>query len=658
MGIFDKITDKLRSGLKEDIAEMLKSEADASADALPDKPADIAGEHEGDIGGKAIVSDPFFDQVTQHFIYKQKMSRLSHKTLKEVSMRDWLVSAIIQARVDTILRFSRPEHRRFEMGFHVVKRDKNEQHSSEDHDNIAKLEDFIYHCGRLDNTPRDQSMLFGEFMKLTLRDAMTFGHIAIEKVLTRRGGLHRFRPLPSESVYLVNQKTSREIIEREIAAARQQYETRIAQLTNDSDVVAKPAPRDITYFKYVQMSYDNRVLTAFGDEDMIFKRFNPQNFTDSMGYCYGPLELSIINITNHLNVENYNANFFTHGFASRGVLHLKGTVTPSNLANFRRTFYNSISGTQNAWRTPIIAGLDEVQWVPMSASAREMEYINFNHHLMRTICTQFQIDPVELGLDFLTTPNGRGLAQQSNEYKINYSRERGLYPILMFYEDMMNNDVIPALDKELAKHYEFRFTGYTDETPQTNIALLQAEMTVHASMNDLLKEAKRTPIDHVVADLPLNQTFWAIVQQLMTRGEIREVFLKDKDASKKRELQYLPGDGAFMAWQQLLLTMDQTKKQAEMQEKQMDAQQQQQQQEVEQKQKEHELEAGSHQREQEQHDMAMKAEQSRQAHAAVEGPQSIKDIAKQFGAASKPLEVGGKSTANPINALGKSEDKE
>ena len=99
---------------------------------------------------------------------------------------------------------------------------------------------------------------------------------------------------------------------------------------------------------------------------MIFKLFNPQNFADSMGYCYSPLELAVINITNHLNIENYNANFFTHGYAAKGVLHLKGTVTTAQLTAFRRQFHSTISGTQQAWRTPIIAGLDDVQWVGLS----------------------------------------------------------------------------------------------------------------------------------------------------------------------------------------------------------------------------------------------------------------------------------------------------
>lgn len=640
MSIFDGFVDKIRAGLKDDIQDLMK----ADADSLPEKPQEL-NSHNESVAPKAILSDPYFEQATQHFIQKTKMSRISNRTLKDVSLRDWLVSAIIQGRVDTMLRFSRPEHKRFEMGFRVVKRDVNAHYSEEDNEICRQLEDFLYHCGRTKDVIPGQEMLFGEFLKLTLRDAMTFGHVAIEKVLNRKGALHHFRPVPAESTYRINQMTSREIVEREVEASRRHYMERLKRLTNDPGAMANPTDRELAYFKYVQMSYDNRVLAAFGDEDMIFKLFNAQNFPDSQGYCYGPLELAIINITNHLNVENYNANFFTHGFAARGLLHLKGTVTQSQLTGFRRQFYNSISGTQHAWRTPIIAGLDDVQWIQMSGSAKEMEYINFNHHLMRTICTQFQIDPVELGLDFLTSPSGRSASQQvNNEYKINYSRERGLYPILMFFEDLVNCDILPALDKKLASEYMFKFTGYSDETPQTNVALLQAEMTVHRSMNDLLREAKKEPINHPVGDLPLNAQFWGLAEKNMTRGEIRSLFFGDKEAIGKPELAYIPADPAFIGWSQLIMTRDRMKKQDKQQAEAIKQQQ-------EQQDKENQLNEAQHSRDQEKHDADMTEVKSRHAYAAVTGGQSLHDTAKEVGAASKPLEVGGQKIANPINTM-------
>jgi len=217
-----------------------------------------------------------------------------------------------------------------------------------------------------------------------------------------------------------------------------------------------------------------------------------------------------------------------------------------------------------------------------------------------------------------------------------------LYPILMFFEDLINHEIMQALSPELANKYKFVFTGYTDESPQTQVAQMQAEMTVHSSMNDLLVGAEKKKLDTLAADLPLNQAFWALIEKNFTKGEIREKFFNDKGAAARRELQYIPGDPAFMGWQQLLLTIDRAK----MQDKQMaeQAQAQQQQQALEGKHAE-----GEHNREQEQHDYQMEAAKSGAAHAAVKHGNDIKDIAKEFGAASKPLEIGGQPTANPLN---------
>jgi hypothetical protein len=649
----------LKNRVKGEIEELLKADGISSPTAAPSSVPEIADgdklpdvpekDHDADkqIGRKAYVDDPYFDLIGSQVNYKFKLTRISNKTLKEVSVRDWLISAIIQCRVDTLVRFSRPEHRRFEMGFRVVKKDGETHYSDEEKQEMAAIEDFLYNCGRKDGTPADDKRQFGEFLKVVGRDALTFGHVAIEKVKTRAGGLHRFRPLPAESMYLINKALSKEQVS---SNAMKNYQ--LTRPKSDNDPKAKQVINEVEneFVKYVQISYDNRPLATFGDEDCIFKLFNPQNFADSMGYCYSPLELAIINITNHMNVENYNSNFFTHGYAARGVLHLKGTVTQQQLANFRRTFYNSITGHQNAWRTPIVAGLDEVQWVPMSANAKEMEYLNYNNHLMRILCAQFQIDPVELGLDYLVSSNGRAPMQQaSNEYKITYSRERGLVPLLMFIEDLINNDVLPAIDKALALKYKFVFTGMTEETPQTEIAQMQAEMTVWKTMNDLLKQAQKDKIDEVAADLPLNQAFWALVEKNYTRGEIRELFFGDKEASKRRELQYIPGDPAFLQWQQLLITIDNVKKQEAMQAAQQDAATQEAQMKMAQEQQKHEHAEAKHDRDKEKHNLDMEQIKAKAASDAV--GHGLKDTAKQFGA-TKASNVGGQVTANPINKMG------
>lgn len=646
--------DWLKKSIQSEIGELLKADGvsapapetsqENTADKLPQTPEVMSDEKKI---ARQFVDDPYFDMVSNNYNYKTKLSRITNRTLKEVSLRDWLISSIIQCRVDTAARFSRPEHRRHEMGFRFHKRDNASDYSPEEREEIAMLEDFIYHCGRREGVPAEDRLLFGEFLKLTIRDAVTFGHIAVEKVKTRGGGLHRFRARPAESIYLINKQLPKSVVQADAKVQRKLHEPKS---DNDPAKDQEVNIQEHQFEKYVQVSYDNRPLATFGDEDLIFKLFNPQNFIDSRGYCYSPLELAIITVRSHLDVENFNANFFTHGYASKGVLHLKGTVTQQQLANFRRSFYNSITGQQNAWRTPIVAGLDEVQWVPISASSREMEYINFNNHLMRILCTQFQIDPMELGLDYLVSSNGRSNMQQaSSEYKVNYSRERGLLPLLTFIEDMINGDILPALDKKLAEKYVFTFTGYTDETPQTEIAQLQAEVSVYKSMNDVLRQAQKDPIKHKIADLPLSASFWALVEKNYTRGEIREMFLGDKGASERKELQYIPGDPSFAAWQQFLASLANVKDQKKQMAAQQDAAAQEAQVEQAKNEQEHRHAEAAHDRDAEKHQMEMEQLKANAAHGAVKHA-SLQDSAKQFGATAAN-HIGGTTVANPINKL-------
>ena len=278
-----------------------------------------------------------------------------------------------------------------------------------------------------------------------------------------------------------------------------------------------------------------------------------------------------------------------------------------------------------------------------------MEYLQYNDHVMRALCTQFQIDPMELGLEYLSRGGGGGSqAGQSGEEKIQSSKERGLLPILMFFEDLVNADIIPAIDKSLAKKYKFIFTGYTNESPQTNVSLLQAEMTVHSSMNDLLKDSYKTPMKEILAaDLPLNQSFWALVEKHMTKGEIRETFFGDKGASLRPELQYFPADAGFMPWQQMLMSLEQVKQQAQQAEQQAQAQQAEAQAQKEQQDHDNALAQASNEREQQAHDAEMQETDARHREAVKQA--TIKEIAKESGVGSKPIYIDGKPVKNPIN---------
>ncbi len=931
------------------------------ADTLPESgnKDSLDANNNENIGKKMLVDDPMFDMTNRNNIYKMKPSRITVKTLKDLSLRDWLISTIIQTRIDTLARFTRVQNSKFEPGFKVIKRDGNTEVTDEEIKEIQALEDFILHCGRREKTPIEDQLSFSDFIKVSVRDALTYGHVAIEKVKTKGGGLHRFRPLPGESVRLIDKKATKEQIISNVKMARSTFKPG----DNDPKKDWKINEQNIDYYKYVQVSYDERIYAAFGDEDMIFSLYNPQNFSDSLGYTYGMVELCIGSIINHMQIETYNcylpmsakvlksnfesdwlenikegdfvysdrgvarsvtatmskdydgdiytikpaglmeqkitpehpilmitgknfinvkakrefvfnrkwemakklttkdavcipkfkfnnvnniidlskygdiidenfvtghmpssskiklpklleidkdlawvlglyagdgcvacrsksgmalairidlglneistanriksifdkyditttidvkrciqvyvynsvfakmfedlipgicenktinpkvyefsydnklsvllgyidsdgtinqgiasvtsvsynlingfsillnslgflgkikqyiypssfdkeklatryeiqipkifwtknninvvknkqikqgqytfytedenyfyvkitkiskerykgkihnievgtdhsylanqicshnSKFFTNGYAARGILSLKGNMTQGDLTKFQRLFYNAINGSTNAWRTPIVAGLDDVKWIPLSGTAKEMEYINFNNHIMRIICSQFQIDPVELGLDYLITNSNRGVSSSTgNKEKINFSKERGLYPLIMFFEDLVNNKIIPEIDPILAAKYKFIFRGYTDDTPALEINRSQAEMSLYLSQNDLLRRAGKPTIKDPIADIPLNKAFLDLAERMYTRGELRSKFLGDKEAENDPNLQYIPGCPGFINWQKTLMQLQQQKDTKKQQKEQMDMQKEQ-----------------------------------------------------------------------------------
>jgi len=130
----------------------------------------------------------------------------------------------------------------------------------------------------------------------------------------------------------------------------------------------------------------------------------------------------------------------------------------------------------------------------------------------------------------------------------------------------------------------------------------------------------------------------------MTRGEIREFFLGDKGASKRPELQYIPADPAFLQWNQMVMTLNRTKKQDKMEAEQMKAQQAQAEQQVQ-------LQQAEEQRNQEVHDSQMESAESAKAHA-VANHKSLKDLAKESGLATKPGNISGEPVSNPVNEFG------
>lgn len=539
MGLFDGFEKKI-DGLNDSLLEGVEPPKDGSAK----------------IGRKAFLTDPYLEVSSSQGSYRQKFTRLSNKMLRESAIRDTIIASVIRHRRTQIEAFCNIPNTRFDTGFTFVKRDGTDL-GEDDHQDISMLSNWLYFCGNVSSTPTDDRTTLATQFGMMAQDALTFGHVSIEKVRDLVGGLQRFRHVAGESVFHATKNMPQDQLKATVA---QNNTTLPEGYQPEGKVAQEDQKKEIKWIQII----NGREVASFTEDTMIFKLFQPPSYVDNNGYSTSLVEAAILAVTRHLQAENYNSLFFTHGFAARGLLHLKGNVSQANLQMFRNQFNSSINGNNNSWRTPIIAGLDAVEWVPLAGTSRDMEYIQYTDHLIRTICALAQIDPTEIGFEYLSRGTQQStLNSPNNEWKLTASQERGLVPLLRFFEDIVNHDLLPEINPGFAQKYMFKFVGLQSETRQQEIARLQAEMSIHASLNNLLTQVKKTPLPkELAADIPLNMIWWGVVKELLTVGELREKLLGDKGASEREELKYIPSP-SFLQWQQNLNQKKQVQAQQE-----------------------------------------------------------------------------------------------
>jgi hypothetical protein len=93
-------------------------------------------------------------------------------------------------------------------------------------------------------------------------------------------------------------------------------------------------------------------------------------------------------------------------------------------------------------------------------SNKDMEFQLWNEFLIVLTCSVFTIDPSELGFQFKSQASPFG--QDGQKERLNHSKDKGLKPILVFLQKIINKYVV----SELSEDYEFKFTGVDieDET--------------------------------------------------------------------------------------------------------------------------------------------------------------------------------------------------
>jgi phage portal protein BeeE len=528
--IFTKVYDLMNASLDSRINTLQKTD-------IPVDDLLKAQREDGTYTRKGLIFDPFAENTFQGTgLYKAKASFLSNDILKQVSRRDPIVVSAIDMRSSQAAQACKRPNDRYDTGFKIVTKDMTKESDPEE---VRALEEFILNCGLNTDRSHEDKLTFDQFGYMITQDMMRYGHCAVERIKRADGKLHSFLPLDAGSIFYANKNMDKALVDkfRDVYANQNEQNKKIVESAANGD------------YEFVQV-VNGKCVEGFTQEELIFARFSLETSIDLNGYSIGPVEKAISAISDHLKVENHQRQFFTHGFASKGLLVLQGDVTPNALRGLQAQWNQQVAGPTSAWRTPILSGIQGVQWVPLSPGNRDMEYSAYQDYLLRLICSCMGISAEEIGFDYLSRgTDQKTLSESSNEWKLTAARDRGLKPLLTRIAAMVNEEIIPAYSKEISEKYHFIFVGLDAETRGEELQRLQAETQLHTSLNEAREEAEKEPME-IGGGLILNPLLIQTLRTSMPFGLWCEKFLGLQGYSERPDLQFIDNPSWF-SWQQM-----------------------------------------------------------------------------------------------------------
>ncbi|NBW98993.1 phage portal protein [bacterium] len=442
---------------------------------------------------KSSLVDPLAYGQTA-FGYKEKYSILSYDKCRQITYADPIVASIIQTRTNQVATFKRVAKDKYALGFKIKLRDDDKSPSKAEEKRIKEIEQFIQNCGvpeNFEDTPemrkRDD---FETFLRKITRDSLTFDQVNFEVVPRNDGKPYSFLAVDASTIRIIPDK--KEMVER----------FDYNQSTKESQFVIDYGADK--YFKEFKPKHPkfcqviNGVKRHVYDEwEMAFGVRNPRTDMSALGYGFSEIEMLVTTITSHMNAETYNRKFFSQGSSIKGILTFEGMVPPDQLEAFRRQWYAQVTGVNNAWRTPIMSlGKDgKMNWQSLHSTNREMEFGKWLEYCIKTICGVFMIDPIEIGFDISKQGSGQnsgsgGLGSGNQGERLEYSKDKGLRPLLAHIESLLNSYIIWRLDP----NFEIEFVGLNASTEKDDLDKCVQMVKNFKTINEIRAEHDLKPL--------------------------------------------------------------------------------------------------------------------------------------------------------------------
>jgi hypothetical protein len=414
---------------------------------------------------KSMLIDPSF--IMSSFGYKDKTFGLSYATLWRMAKTN-IPNAIIRTRINQVAAFCEPQSDKYTTGFVIRKKklygrsDAEEKLTTFEQKEIEAITEFVLNCGKNDGYQGED---FDSFTRKVIQDSLTWDQMTWEIVSDRRGYPFEFVPTDA-STFRLSESFDDDAYKQDLLRRR--------NLGQQKKIKGY-------YPSFVQLNKQNEVASEFYPWELCFGIRNPSTSTFNFGYGRGELEDLITTITSMLWGEDYNRRFFSQGSIPKGFFKLKSGVGNQTMLNdFKQQFMGMMTGVQNAWKTPVIEG--DFDWINLHNNNNDMEFSRWYEFLIKISCAIFCIDPAEINFPLGGSSDGGNPMFEGNKTdRLKFSKDKGLYPLLRFYQRRLNQSVI----KRLNPKYELAFVGMDGLTIQDELEMDLKKGNSFVKLNEL-----------------------------------------------------------------------------------------------------------------------------------------------------------------------------
>lgn len=361
----------------------------------------------------------------------------------------------------------------------------------------SKAKEFILKCGVIESEDYQKPFhadqwTFDGALRAWVRDSLTYDLYASECVYAADGSLSYFFPVDGATIkYSSNRFKDYESLTN--------TDQNLDLLFSDDEAVQMQDQRtveldqellDANAYKWVQVVL-GRIERAFTTEELKVGIRNPTTDLHYNGYGVSELEILVSLVTGHLNAEYYNQSYFTQGFSAKGILHIKAALNRRKLETFRTQWQHMLKGSRNSFQTPIIAGMEGVEWIKLDQSHQDIGFEGWLRYLIKMICAIYQIDPQEIGVGLKEEGgSGGGLSGDNTEEKLTHSKEKGLEPLMRHIENYVNESILINYDDR----FIFKFTGTDGESDKAVLERQKIEGELFKTVNEIRDEHALQPL--------------------------------------------------------------------------------------------------------------------------------------------------------------------